>query len=304
MNTLTIIIIIMCLAYVVVDYYQYNKMLDKLIGTNSSDERLMEATTIVDVRSFDINFLAKIRRAINKSVTIFRPNITLKLSLFFLISFVSLYFINDLFLRVTYWKLLIFCEPILLFLFYFSLKKRKEARFKENFSDALNILSSAMSSGQSIVHAFDFVGKQMDNEVGHEFEHMAKRLLIGEDPNDVLERSSIRFPYLEYFFFISAIRINMKQGGQLKDVITRINRLIFVSKNIDKKKNSLTSEARMSAKIVGFLPVFFLLILYFVNIENYNFVMFEEAGRPIFYYVLISELIGFFIIWLILKGVD
>ncbi|MCX9564789.1 type II secretion system F family protein, partial [Vibrio cholerae] len=133
---------------------------------------------------------------------------------------------------------------------------------------------------------------------------MAERLLIGEDPDEVLARSAASFPYVEYFFFASTIRINLSRGGQLKEVINRINRIMFDARAVDKKKNALTSEARSSAKIIAALPVIFLLILKFTSPENYNFVMFEEGGKPIFYYVVISELIGFFCIWMILRGVD
>ena len=79
---------------------------------------------------------------------------------------------------------------------------------------------------------------------------------------------------------------------------------MFDSRAVEKKKNALTSEARASAKIIACLPVIFLIILKFTSPENYSFVMFEDAGQPIFYYVLVSELLGFFCIWLILRGVN
>ncbi|KFE93035.1 pilus assembly protein TadB, partial [Vibrio parahaemolyticus] len=61
--------------------------------------------------------------------------------------------------------------------------------------------------------------------------------------------------------------------------------------------------ARASAKIIAALPVIFIMILKVTSPENYNFVMFEEGGKPIFYYVLVSEAIGFFFIYMILRGV-
>ncbi|GIU51366.1 pilus assembly protein TadB [Shewanella sairae] len=232
------------------------------------------------------------------------PNSFLKMVAFLLTTFIAIYLLNDLFFRLTYWKCLLFIEPILLFFLYQHLKKRQELLFREQFPDALNILASAITSGQGIMQGFEYVGEQLNNSVGEEFKYMAKRFQIGEDPEIVLARSSLRFPYLEYFFFISTIRVNITRGGQLKEVITRINRLIFASRNIEKKKDSLTSEARMSAKIIGFLPLVFLGILYVTNVDNYNFVMYEEAGRGIFYYVLISEIIGFAMIRTILGGVS
>ncbi|MDW2127364.1 pilus assembly protein TadB, partial [Vibrio sp. 2033] len=54
---------------------------------------------------------------------------------------------------------------------------------------------------------------------------------------------------------------------------------------------------------IAALPVIFIMILKVTSPENYNFVMFEEGGKPIFYYVLVSEAIGFFFIYMILRGV-
>lgn len=83
----------------------------------------------------------------------------------------------------------------------------------------------------------------------------------------------------------------------------RLNRLMFGARAIEKKKLALTSEARASAKIVAAIPFIFLFMLQYLSPENYEFVMFNPAGRPILYYVLISESIGILIIWLLMRGV-
>lgn len=188
--------------------------------------------------------------------------------------------------------MLLALEPILFVMFILKLSGIQAQRFKDNFPDALNILSGALSSGQSIVHAFEYVGTQLDNEVGEEFKKMSERLLIGEDPDDVLARSAASFPYVEYFFFAATIRINLSRGGQLKDVINRINRIMFEARAIEKKKNALTSEARASAKIIAALPVIFIMILKVTSPENYNFVMFEEGENPSFITSWLVKLLG------------
>lgn len=304
MSLLFIFLILLIVIYLFFEHRRYKRKLDSWVNLYESNFASTEKIDVIDMKSFDVGSWVKITRTLSKMMKVFEPNARLKLLLFLLISFAAVYFINDIFFRFTYWKCLLVIEPVMFLLFFNKVKQHRESLFRNDFPDALNILTSAMSSGQGIVQSFEYVGEQLDNQVGNEFEYMAKRLLIGEDPDEVLERSCMRFPYVEYFFFISAIRVNIARGGQLKEVMSRINRLIFISRNIDKKKSSLTSEARMSAKIIGFLPLVFLLILYFTNRDNYNFVMYEDAGRSIFYYVVISEFIGFFIIWLILKSVD
>ncbi len=289
--------------FLFIGHVKRQKEITSIIEQSNTFEGVTGSRAVIDSESFDVSYKKKVKDKFKQLKKLLSPNAGLKLIGFFAASSIAVYCINDWFFMFEYWKVLLALEPILFVMFILKLSGIQAQRFKDNFPDALNILSGALSSGQSIVHAFEYVGTQLDNEVGEEFKKMSERLLIGEDPDDVLARSAASFPYVEYFFFAATIRINLSRGGQLKDVINRINRIMFEARAIEKKKNALTSEARASAKIIAALPVIFIMILKVTSPENYNFVMFEEGGKPIFYYVLVSEAIGFFFIYMILRGV-
>ncbi|EJE4733945.1 type II secretion system F family protein [Vibrio parahaemolyticus] len=289
--------------FLFIGHVKRQKEITSIIEQSNTFEGVTGSRAVIDSESFDVSYKKKVKDKFKQLKKLLSPNAGLKLIGFFAASSIAVYCVNDWFFMFEYWKVLLALEPILFVMFILKLSGIQAQRFKDNFPDALNILSGALSSGQSIVHAFEYVGTQLDNEVGEEFKKMSERLLIGEDPDDVLARSAASFPYVEYFFFAATIRINLSRGGQLKDVINRINRIMFESRAIEKKKNALTSEARASAKIIAALPVIFIMILKVTSPENYNFVMFEEGGKPIFYYVLVSEAIGFFFIYMILRGV-
>ncbi|WP_277445525.1 type II secretion system F family protein [Vibrio parahaemolyticus] len=289
--------------FLFIGHVKRQKEITSIIEQSNTFEGVTGSRAVIDSESFDVSYKKKIKDKFKQLKKLLSPNAGLKLIGFFAASSIAVYCVNDWFFMFEYWKVLLALEPILFVMFILKLSGIQAQRFKDNFPDALNILSGALSSGQSIVHAFEYVGTQLDNEVGEEFKKMSERLLIGEDPDDVLARSAASFPYVEYFFFAATIRINLSRGGQLKDVINRINRIMFEARAIEKKKNALTSEARASAKIIAALPVIFIMILKVTSPENYNFVMFEEGGKPIFYYVLVSEAIGFFFIYMILRGV-
>ncbi|HCH4137434.1 TPA: type II secretion system F family protein [Vibrio parahaemolyticus] len=289
--------------FLFIGHVKRQKEITSIIEQSNTFEGVTGSRAVIDSESFDVSYKKKVKDKFKQLKKLLSPNAGLKLIGFFAASSIAVYCVNDWFFMFKYWKVLLALEPILFVMFILKLSGIQAQRFKDNFPDALNILSGALSSGQSIVHAFEYVGTQLDNEVGEEFKKMSERLLIGEDPDDVLARSAASFPYVEYFFFAATIRINLSRGGQLKDVINRINRIMFEARAIEKKKNALTSEARASAKIIAALPVIFIMILKVTSPENYNFVMFEEGGKPIFYYVLVSEAIGFFFIYMILRGV-
>ncbi|HDM8184742.1 TPA: type II secretion system F family protein [Vibrio harveyi] len=303
MMLIVILLWVVIALFLFIGHSKKQKEITSIIEQSNTFEGVSGSRAVIDSESFDISYRKKIKDKFKQLKKLLSPNAGFKLIGFFAGSSLAVYFVNDWFFMFEYWKVLLALEPILFVMFILKLSGIQAQRFKDNFPDALNILSGALSSGQSIVHAFEYVGTQLDNEVGEEFKKMSERLLIGEDPDDVLARSAASFPYVEYFFFAATIRINLSRGGQLKDVINRINRIMFEARAIEKKKNALTSEARASAKIIAALPVIFIMILKVTSPENYNFVMFEEGGKPIFYYVLVSEAIGFFFIYMILRGV-
>ena len=229
-------------------------------------------------------------------------------ALFKVIAFVALLIflgleIDHRFIRGNVYVVVTLVVALGLYLGYNWLQKREERQFEESFPDALNILASAVSSGESIMHAIIYVGKTLDSDVGAEFKVMGDRLQMGDTPDEVFKKSCKRFPYPSFHFFVITLRANMHRGGQLKEVMTRLNRLMFDARAIDKKKFALTAEARMSAKIVASIPFIFLIMMQYISPENYEFIMFDEAGKPVLYYMLISEFIGISIVWGLMKGV-
>ncbi|MGF1762021.1 type II secretion system F family protein [Aliivibrio kagoshimensis] len=227
----------------------------------------------------------------------------LKILFFLLVSTIFGQFLNLQFLRAPEQYTVPFT---LLSAIYFGIKwlaKREKTQFEESFPDALNILTSAVSAGESLMHAIIYVGNSLEGVVGQEFKKMGSRLQVGESAEAVFRKSCERFPYPSFHFFVITLTANIRRGGQLKDVMGRLNRLMFDARSIEKKKYALTSEARMSAKIVASLPFIFLFMLKFLSPENYEFVMFDPAGKPILYYVMGSEFIGISIVWSLMNGV-
>jgi tight adherence protein B len=225
-----------------------------------------------------------------------------------IIAYVALLFllanvVNNVFLSVNIILIVVAFEMLGLFLAANWLKKREEDQFKENFPTALNMLTSAVSSGEGLLSAISFVGDNLSGNIGDEFKKMGDELRLGDSPTSVFDKSCRRLPYAPYLFFIITLKTSMQRGGQLKEVLGRLNRLMFGARAIEKKKLALTSEARASAKIVCAIPFIFLFLMRFISPADYDYVMFNEDGRIILYYLLISESLGMWIIYMIMKGV-
>lgn len=258
----------------------------------------------VDLASLtDSSILQKIRIFFSNMMKQVGSFALIKILAFYgVVTFLSLY-LNSLFLLAPKYIAVLLGIAVMTVMALSWLKQQQQKQFEESFPDALNIMLGAITSGESLMHSIIFVGESLDNVVGKEFKRMGERLQIGEAPDEVFRKASERFPYPPFFFFVITLRANMNRGGQLKDVMRRLNRLMFDGRAVDKKKYAMTAEARISAKIVGAIPFIFLILLSYLNPANFNFVMHDPAGKPILYYLLISEGIGMAIIWLLMKGV-
>ena len=245
----------------------------------------------------------RFRESISPTLMVLGPRSTLYIALYIMGSLVvSWYVVINLLSMTKAW-----CVPVLALVFTFFgyrfLVTKRRRDFENTFPDALNILMSAVTAGDSLMQAISYVGEVMHNPIGREFKLMGDRLKLGESPEVVLKRSCKNYPYSEFLFFTVTLRANIARGGQLKGVLARLIRVLVDARTLEKKKMAMTSDARISAKIVAAIPLIFMFILNQINPSNVDFVLHDPEGRVVLFYVLGSELIGLFIVWLLVRGV-
>ena len=227
------------------------------------------------------------------------PNIIIVWSIIF-----ALLYLNHLYIRVD-WRIFFAGEILLSFFLVWHFGRRYNRKlFEQTFPEVLQILNSASSSGTGLLSAFERCGKDLDGQIGQEFKNIHRRLVLGEDPASVFDDSYTRYPYKEYYFFIMIVRLNLNKGGQIREVLNRLSRLIAASRKMEQKKRAMTSEARMSAMIVGCFPVGFFIFMKFSQPENFDFLINDPSGRLVLYGVFGSEILGFLIIWWLMRRVS
>ncbi|WP_039976753.1 type II secretion system F family protein [Vibrio jasicida] len=245
----------------------------------------------------------KFKESISPTLTVLGPRSSLYIALYITGSLIASWYVVVKLLLITNTVLILGLSLLLTIFGYRYLVTRRRRDFENTFPDALNILMSAVTAGDSLMQAISYVGEVMDNSIGREFKLMGDRLKLGESPEVVLQRSCKNYPYPEFLFFTVTLRANIARGGQLKGVLARLIRVLVDARTLEKKKMAMTSEARISAKIVAAIPLIFMVILNYVNPGNVDYVLYDPSGRIVLFYVLGSELFGLFIVWLLVKGV-
>ncbi|MBV7296475.1 type II secretion system F family protein [Enterovibrio paralichthyis] len=283
-----------------------NERRESLLRENNT----LPESKMIENRAVDMEALSKISLYQRISRTL--RNLYIDLGDYAVVKILAFYFVASLIgdfafvtvLGFSTQTTLLLTFPIATVLGIRFIEYRTQKAFEDQFPDALNMIASSVSAGESLLHAIQYVGRTLDSIVGREFKIMGERLNLGESTEAVFARACQRFPTPTFQFFVIAMRVNVNRGGQLRRVINNLNRVLFDAKSVEMKKRALTAEARLSSYIICAIPFFFLfVVLRFIAPENYDFVMHDPDGRFLLYYVLISEAIGIGIVTLLMKSV-
>lgn len=263
---------------------------------------------ISEQKSSSAELVGSVSSKIAQKITLWRyyfvagePKNLLRNILFSIIVFMVLYFVNIAYIKLNAKLFVLLFIVAFIYLIWKLGQRRNRKMFENTFPEILQVINSATSSGGGLLQALERCGKDVDGLLGDEFRMIYRRLSIGEDPVAVFEDSYTRYPYKEYYFFIMAIRLNLSKGGQIREVMARLSRVIADSKKMEQKKKAMTSEARMSAMIVACFPIGFFFFMQWTMPENFDFIINDPSGRIILYYVFGSEALGMFIIWLLMR---
>lgn len=289
-----------CITLVLLKYPN-NKNIDNFLKINNVGTDSLSAINVASL--VEKKFWEKFKYDISSNLSILGSRTKIYIILYILISLIISRSISIIMLsEFDVWSVLIL-TLIMVVLGYRYLVTKRRVDFENTFPDALNILMSAVTAGDSLLKAMSYVGDTMDNAIGREFKLMSERLKIGDAPEKVLQRSCKNYPYPEFLFFTLTLRANISCGGQLKGILAKLIRVLIDSRTLEKKKMAMTSEARISAKIVAAIPFVFMIIMNYINPNSVDFVLNDPQGKYILYYVVGSEFIGLGIVLFLVRRV-
>lgn len=178
-----------------------------------------------------------------------------------------------------------------IWLILFIVKRKVKKQFYETFPEALSTIIGVISSGSSISVAFQQCAK-MDGSVGRAMKEVSARMEVGENPHNVLFNSYRLLPFNEYYFFVLTVMVNLDGGGELKDVLTNLSKVLTSNAALAKIRDGKTAELRMTLMILSLIPPGFILLLKTLAEENYELLVNTDGGHYILYYVAGSVLLG------------
>jgi len=182
-----------------------------------------------------------------------------------------------------------------------SVKKRRGQKLNDQLPDALNAISNSLRSGLSFLQSMNIAMKEMEAPISEEFARVIRDNTLGKPLDEALEDLAERNDNEDVDMLVTAIMIQRQVGGNLSEVLDVITGTIRERMRIKGEVNTLTAQGKMSAMIIGFLPIGIALVLFVMNPDYINVLVNTTLGNILIGAAVMMELIGAFLLTRIIK---
>lgn len=156
--------------------------------------------------------------------------------------------------------------------------KRRKA-FLIDLADAIEAMVRALKAGLPVSEAMGMIARDFVGPVGAEFLVAVDEQKLGVSLGDSLGRIGERMPLPEMRMLAMAVTIQTQTGGSLSEALANLANVIRARHRLKRKIKAVSSEARVSAMIMGALPFFVMGAVYLMKPEYLGLLFTETVGK-------------------------
>lgn len=172
-------------------------------------------------------------------------------------------------------------------------KRRRVAKFQEQFPDALDMVSRSLQAGHSLVAAFQLVGSELAEPVSGFFKIAHEEQTLGLSMREALDHMTRRMASTDLRFFVMATNIHRDIGGNLGEILMRLAKTIRERLQIRRQVRVYTAQARLTGYVLAVTPLIMALILY-IAMPGYMEELFSVPwGVYAIYFAVFAQVLGF-----------
>lgn len=145
------------------------------------------------------------------------------------------------------------------------LRTKRFAAFIDELPNALDIIVRGTLAGSHVNACIRTIAHEAKEPVRSEFAIVADAQAVGRPISEALANLATRVPCAETNFLSIAVALQTESGGALAEAIRNLCTTLRERKAMRGEVAALSTEAKVSAMIICPLPVFFLVVIYFIS---------------------------------------
>lgn len=177
--------------------------------------------------------------------------------------------------------------------FFINIKAAsRQKAFLSDFADALEAMIRLLKAGMPVGEAISMVGREFTGPVGDEMARIYDAQKVGVPLQDAVRKMIPRMPLPEVQMFATSVAIQIQTGSSLSEVLGNLSGVIRARYRLKRKVQALSAEAKISAMIIGALPILVSLALWGVNPDYIGLLFSHPTGKMLLFGAITWMCIG------------
>ncbi|WP_380168606.1 type II secretion system F family protein [Jannaschia sp. R86511] len=141
---------------------------------------------------------------------------------------------------------------------YLSVREtRRRREFLRLLPETLGLVASGLRAGYSVPQSLEAVVQEGQEPMRAEFNRALVEVRLGVAIDDALEGVAARMRSQDFRWVVMAMRIHREVGGNLSEILDTVGATLRERSRLRRQVDVLSAEGRLSAWIIGLLPVVF-----------------------------------------------
>ena len=173
--------------------------------------------------------------------------------------------------------------------------------FSKNLTKFIETVISSLKAGLSISNALKIFAEKDKSAVGKEIKDLLYKISLGKSFKDALLEMSAKIKTRENEILVSALITGIETGGNISNILESILQTIRKREELNRELKSLTSQGVLSGIIVGLLPFFLIVAIFFIDPQFVEPLFNTQIGIILLILAVVMEFLGMFFIRKIIK---
>ena len=175
------------------------------------------------------------------------------------------------------------------------LRRGRLHKFEAVFPETLEIISRSMRAGHAFSVSLEMIHREFQEPVSGEFRRTFEEHNLGLPLDTALQKLAQRVPSLDVHFFVSAVLLQKRTGGNLAEILDKLAYVIRERFKLRGRIKAVSAHGRMTATALSAIPVCVAVLMFFTNPDYVTFFFTDEIGNMMMGAAVFLQVVGFLV---------
>lgn len=158
-------------------------------------------------------------------------------------------------------------------------RKSRLKKFEAIFPETLEFISRSMRAGHAFSVSLEMIYREFAEPVSGEFRRTFEEHNLGLPIEVALQGLAKRVPSLDVHFFVSAVLLQKRTGGNLAEILDKLAYVIRERFKLRGRIRAVSAHGRMTATSLSCIPIAVAVLMFYTNPDYVKFFFTDDVGN-------------------------